>query len=185
MERKIPFFGKEIKIYQAWFSGELGSTVWDSALVLIKYLENVEEFPLNYFRGKRVVELGAGTGAVGIAIGMLGAEAIITDKKELVGLIQRNIEDNFVSHYCKAAELVWGQDVSQFNPPVDVIVASDIVSKTYSADFQNLVKTFYELSDLNTRILLAYEKRDPGDVEFFRMLSKYFKYTKVKEESTL
>jgi hypothetical protein len=30
MERKISFFGKDIKIYQAWFSGELGSTVWDS-----------------------------------------------------------------------------------------------------------------------------------------------------------
>jgi predicted RNA methylase len=42
------------------------------ALVLIKYFENVEEFPLNYFRGKRIIELGAGTGAVGIAIGMLG-----------------------------------------------------------------------------------------------------------------
>jgi hypothetical protein len=45
------------------------------ALVLIKYLENVEEFPLNYFRGKRIVELGAGTGAVGIAIGMLGTNS--------------------------------------------------------------------------------------------------------------
>jgi len=33
MERKIPFFGKEIKIYQAWFSGELGSTVWDSVSI--------------------------------------------------------------------------------------------------------------------------------------------------------
>jgi hypothetical protein len=65
MERKIEFFGKDITIYQAWFSGELGGTIWDAALVLIKYLENVEEFPLNYFKGKKVVELGAGTGAVG------------------------------------------------------------------------------------------------------------------------
>lgn len=65
MERKIEFFGKDITIYQSWFSGELGGTIWDAALVLIKYLENVEEFPLNYFKGKTVVELGAGTGAVG------------------------------------------------------------------------------------------------------------------------
>lgn len=56
------------------------------------------------------------------------------------------------------------------------------VSKSYSADFQNLIKTLYDLSDPNTRILLAYEKRDPGDVEFFRMLSKNFKYTKVTLE---
>jgi hypothetical protein len=42
MERKISFFGKDIKIYQAWFSGELGSTVWDSVSTFQSERKNVE-----------------------------------------------------------------------------------------------------------------------------------------------
>lgn len=49
----------------------------------------------------------------------------------------------------------------------------------YSPDFGNLNKSLYELADENTRIILAYEKRDASDVEFFKMLSKNFKYSKV------
>ena len=42
------------------------------ALVLSKYFENADVFPLGFFRNKRVLELGSGTGIVGIVIGMLG-----------------------------------------------------------------------------------------------------------------
>jgi len=53
----------------------------------------------------------------------------------------------------------------------------------YSPDFGNLNKTLFELADENTRVILAYEKRDASDVEFFKMLSKNFKYSKVHQQA--
>jgi predicted RNA methylase len=38
----------------------------------MKYFENIDDFPRGFFKGKRVLELGAGTGVVGIALGLLG-----------------------------------------------------------------------------------------------------------------
>ena len=60
------------KFYEITFTiqgfGELGSRVWDGALVLSRYVESLGE---NYFKGKRCVELGSGTGLVGIVAGMV------------------------------------------------------------------------------------------------------------------
>jgi len=42
------------------------------ALVLSHYFENVDVFPLHHFRGKKVIELGSGTGLVGIVTALLG-----------------------------------------------------------------------------------------------------------------
>ena len=53
-----------------------GLTLWDGAIVLAKLLE--QRFPAG-MAGLRVVEVGAGTGAAGIAAAMLGARALLTD----------------------------------------------------------------------------------------------------------
>jgi predicted nicotinamide N-methyase len=42
------------------------------ALVLSKYLDNRAAFPEGYFRGKRVIELGTGTGLVAMVVALLG-----------------------------------------------------------------------------------------------------------------
>ncbi len=60
--------------------------VWDAAIVLVKFLENQTFFPeaavesgpsnessgLGHWRGKRVVDVGSGTGVVGIVAAVLG-----------------------------------------------------------------------------------------------------------------
>ena len=52
------------------YSGDEGVVVWDAALVLAKYLERHQHrLKLN---GAQVVELGAGTGVVGITAAVLG-----------------------------------------------------------------------------------------------------------------
>ena len=57
--------GDLVKIHQLEI-GDVGCVVWDAALVLAKYLES-EDFNrgLDLFR-KNVIELGSGTGVVGI-----------------------------------------------------------------------------------------------------------------------
>ncbi len=54
------------------YVGDVGCVVWDAALVLAKFLENGTHFEPNYWQGKRVVDIGSGTGVVGLAAGVLG-----------------------------------------------------------------------------------------------------------------
>jgi len=161
------------------FDGNLGGTVWDTALVLIKYFEYLPEFPQDYFKGKRIIELGGGTGVIGVTVAVLGADTIVTDRKSLLGLIQRNVEHNNVTERCKAIELNWGDDCTKFYPPFDLVLASDVVATPYKADYAKLLKTLDDLSDQHTTIYLAYEIRTSDEVEFFNMLDTKFIKTQV------
>ena len=78
MESQSPYFvreleckGKAIRIKQLYV-GDVGCVVWDAAIVLCKFLENEEFFPPGYWNGKRVVDVGSGTGVVGLAAAVIG-----------------------------------------------------------------------------------------------------------------
>jgi predicted nicotinamide N-methyase len=47
--------------------GTVGGTLWDSSLVLAKYLER--QYHPDGLAGRRIIELGSGCGLVGIAAG--------------------------------------------------------------------------------------------------------------------
>ena len=55
------------------YIGDVGCVVWDAAIVLCKFLENSEFFPPGYWNGKRVVDIGSGTGVAGLAAAVLGS----------------------------------------------------------------------------------------------------------------
>ena len=91
--REVECAGKTLRIKQLYI-GDVGCVVWDAALVLTKFLENPLHFPSragsegprpgggrgavgvvsdgSYWRGKRVVDLGSGTGVAGLAAAALG-----------------------------------------------------------------------------------------------------------------
>ena len=62
--------------------GDVGCVVWDAALVLAKFLENPIHFPppascctpdcVSFWKDKKVIDIGSGTGVVGLAAGVLG-----------------------------------------------------------------------------------------------------------------
>lgn len=52
--------------------GDVGCVVWDAALVLLKYMETADFDCGRGWQGKRILELGAGTGVVGIQASILG-----------------------------------------------------------------------------------------------------------------
>lgn len=71
--------------------GELGSRIWDGSLVLARYLECRDP---SFFHNKKFIELGSGTGIMGIVAALQGADITLTDKKALLPLINHNIEKN-------------------------------------------------------------------------------------------
>lgn len=52
--------------------GDVGCVVWDAAIVLAKYLETADFDFGKTWTSSRVVELGAGTGVVGLMCASLG-----------------------------------------------------------------------------------------------------------------
>lgn len=61
----------EVIFYQSAV-GDVGCVVWDAALVLCKYLETGEFDKEKKLVGKTAIDLGSGTGAVGIVAAVLG-----------------------------------------------------------------------------------------------------------------
>jgi hypothetical protein len=71
-----------------------GLTIWDGSVVLAKYLEHAR-LPLD---GKHVVEVGAGTGLVGICASVLGAERVtLTDLEYTLNNTRKNVVENAAS----------------------------------------------------------------------------------------
>lgn len=67
--------GRTLKVRQCYL-GDVGCVVWDAAIVLAKYLETKQfhdpSSGQNVWAGRSVVELGAGTGVVGLLAATLG-----------------------------------------------------------------------------------------------------------------
>jgi predicted nicotinamide N-methyase len=68
-----------------------GATVWPAAIVMIKYLERHRD---SLVKGKKVIDLGSGTGVTSIAAAILGAKHVICTDGEprVVDLARDNIE---------------------------------------------------------------------------------------------
>jgi len=88
-DREVDVDGKTLKISQQYV-GDVGGVVWDAALVLNGFLENISE----KIKGKNILELGAGTGVSGLIAAFFGARVSITDTSEFIPLIVKNIEQN-------------------------------------------------------------------------------------------
>ncbi|KAL1323582.1 uncharacterized protein [Arachis hypogaea] len=119
-------------------------------------------------KGKRVIELGAGCGVSGFGMALLGCDVIVTDQKEVLPLLQRNVERN-ISRVMqknpesfgsiKVAELQWGDEshIKAVDPPFDYIIGTDVVYVEHL--LEPLLQTILALSGPRTTILLGHEIR--------------------------
>jgi predicted nicotinamide N-methyase len=117
--------------------GGFASTVWDSAIVLAKFIEKHQE----KFRGLRVVELGAGCGLVSVALLHAGAARVVaTDLPANTKLLRANVFSNAPSgkdegHAWDVKALSWGKDANEAldNEPFDLVVSTDCMYVAESA----------------------------------------------------
>jgi predicted nicotinamide N-methyase len=87
-----------------------GSDMWDSAVVVAHYFDQLMKKgnDSSFLRGRTVVELGSGVGALGILVSKLGVEkCFLTDLPDCCNLLRRNIalnHDNRGENHSAAAE---------------------------------------------------------------------------------
>ena len=92
--RKRKFINKSVLRLEQSYTA-LGTTVWDGSIALAKMFDNKETFPCHYLQTRRVLELGAGCGLVGIYICLLGAKmTFLTDQKCCVKTLETNVKSN-------------------------------------------------------------------------------------------
>lgn len=106
-----------------------GLVTWDASVVLAAYLEKHAE---HLIRGKRVLELGAGTGLAGISAGLLGADLVLlTDLSYALNNLRRNVElhQTFFSNrsVVEVSELDWLRSETYDARDFDVVLAADVV----------------------------------------------------------
>ena len=69
--RELELKDRTLEIYQE-FEGDVGCVVWDAAISLAKYIDMEETQRKHNFQGKDLIELGAGTGIVGLVAAVKG-----------------------------------------------------------------------------------------------------------------
>jgi SAM-dependent methyltransferase len=128
------------------YSGTTGFRTWEAALHLGTYLSTPEDGQ-KLVCGKRVIELGAGTGFISFLIARhLGAESVLATDRDpvLVETIQRCIPRNALEPQRIGARVwEWGAEDSPLGDgnKFDVALGADLV-RLFSS-FHDIFKTLY------------------------------------------
>eukprot|EP00759_Apiculatamorpha_spiralis_P039235 PhF_6_TR38110/c0_g1_i1/m.56877 len=185
------------QIFIAEAFGDLGiaGRLWDGALCLIRYLESEEGG--RHIKGKRVWEIGSGTGAAGIATALLGANYVtITDLPDAVPLMQLNIDLNrskkgVLSDNIRVLAFPWGMDGeavldgTSVQELPEIVVCSDVVYE--EAWYEDLMFSFTSLArrtDGKCEFFMAHTHRNPADEKFFEMLRNKCLVMRKSEEGS-
>ncbi|KAF8351197.1 putative methyltransferase-domain-containing protein [Amanita rubescens] len=152
-----------------------GGIAWPAGQILSNYIVK-----RGLLQGKTILELGSGTGLVGLVAGKLGAKVWITDQAPLLGIMRKNVKMNHLESCVTVAELNWGVDPPPDIPRPDVILAADCVY--FEPAFPLLAQTLADLADQSTEVLFCYKKRRKADKRFFAFLKKYFSWEDVNDD---
>lgn len=126
---RFRFCGRVVRIAQH-HGPRLGmaAAVWDGALALCRFFEEQRMD----FRGRTVIELGAGTGIVGILAALLGGDVTITDLPVALDQLHDNAQRNAAAAAAargrlRVRALPWGGELSSFPRGYDVVLGADVV----------------------------------------------------------
>ena len=154
--------GVEVKISENFFDAGVAGVLWCGAMRLMHVLTHPRSFlPIDYCKGKRTVELGAGTGIISVVASKLGAAHVtVTDQSVALENMELNLRINIDSavfgERCSVLELEWGtlEHRMALQPPYDAIFVAECVYPWDDAHIviQSLLDTIHFLSDENTDV---------------------------------
>ncbi|KAG6977710.1 hypothetical protein JG688_00000083 [Phytophthora aleatoria] len=177
-----------------------GHCVWDAALLLSDYLQakgkSVGDDGRFTFQDKKVVELGAGVGLVGMVLAVLGARVALTDQEYALPLLKKNVAVNFLYEGISKSvavspvveECQWGEpfkyggSLESWTKSTDVVVFSDVL---YNASASLLlIKTVHHLVSPTADVIFSFETRNAEiEANFLQELRKTFDVEEVSREN--
>lgn len=201
-----------LRIYENVADG-CGGQTWPAGMVLSKYL--LREKQLASLRGKSMfvrrttrvsrlsdglinlcrLELGAGSGLVGIAIALglsrnkddASVDAVpgytvqLTDQAPMLPIMQRNIALNDLTDATVTADILdWGSQIREQSRRPDVILAAECVY--FEPAFPLLLQTLEALIVDRTLCYFCFKKRRRADLRFMKDARKLFKVEDVLDD---
>ncbi|CAB4307846.1 unnamed protein product [Prunus armeniaca] len=193
---ELPVRTAVLSLQQDNGSLHVGTSVWPCSLVLVKFAERwappspdaQNPYPnLLDFHGKRAVELGAGCGAAGMGLFLLGlTDLVLTDIPAVMPALKHNLKRNkpVLGKTLKHAIVHWNKAADQaksLSPPYDVVVATDVVYIEETVG--PLVSTMEALVKDDGVVLLGYQLRSPEAHQlFWEMCERVFVIEKVPHQ---
>lgn len=154
----------DIQFRLAGVKRELGQTLSSTGLTLWRAAEHLSQFCFDHadaFRGKTILELGAGIGVVSILLDRLGAKHVVASDgdEETVELLEKNI--HAVKSNVEPALLYWGRHQefqSKHVDKFDVLIAADVIYE--DEQVLPLVECAVGLMRPDSVFYLAYARRN-------------------------
>ncbi len=147
--------------------------LWDSAMILSYMLASVPDS-----KGKRLLELGAGLGAPGLAAASVGFDVTLSDYEDIIMDFQR------VSAAASGLDDVKIEFVDWLNPPemepFDVLAGAEILFR--EEFFDPLLNIFNNYLKPDGAIYLAHDARRKCLPKFLQKAQKDFKISINKQE---
>uniref|UniRef100_A0A3Q1G4M8 Methyltransferase 21C, AARS1 lysine n=1 Tax=Acanthochromis polyacanthus TaxID=80966 RepID=A0A3Q1G4M8_9TELE len=179
------YVGQDIAISESIDS--FGAVMWPAALALCYFLDNNRH--LVNLQGRKVLELGAGTGLVTIVASLLGASVTATDLPDVLSNLRANVMRNTKGcrHTPQVAALSWGYDLEDSYPSsvcrYDYVLAADVV---YHHDFlDELLATMKHFCRPGTTIIWANLVRFVTDLTFTENFKKAFNTSVLAEDGEM
>ncbi|KAL0051972.1 hypothetical protein WJX82_005622 [Trebouxia sp. C0006] len=162
----VELFGNTLHLAQNPNTNHLGTTVWDSSIVLAKFLEkNAKkgDFARHRLKGKRAIEL------------------------EVISLLQRNYENNLSpaalrgqemsnsAGHVAVQELDWSnlEHYAPVNPPFDYVLAADCVY--HEQIVENFLRTVLAMTHSKSTVVVVNELRSEAvHSRFTSLFEQYF-----------
>lgn len=165
----------------------LGLKTWGSSLIMANRLINKNKTPDNYLLGS-VLELGSGTGLVGIVSSILGYDTYLTDLIEIIPNLKENIKLNNIDakvdelNWCDPSSFLSKYGTKKFNT---IILSDPIYSSKHPLWVVEMIEKFL---DYNTeaRVLIQIPLRPSFEAErnlLWVLMSKDFKETEHEIEN--
>lgn len=169
-----------LEIHEPALTGDdLGLKTWAASYMLAKRLHTFNIAPSDPSKRTQVLELGAGTGLVGLAMAGLGADVVLTDLPSICPNLARNTQENSeivesLGGSVRTAVLDWinptsceayaGQPATSESHPIPtqfpIILAADSL---YSPDHPRMLVDCINVwlsADLDARVIIEFPYRD-------------------------
>mmetsp|Transcript_3824 Transcript_3824/g.11244 ORF Transcript_3824/g.11244 Transcript_3824/m.11244 type:complete len:270 (+) Transcript_3824:113-922(+) len=163
-----------------------GSILWDGGNALAKFVKWKCVGSMG-MKGRVAVELGSGTGIVGLTLGSLGAQVMLTDcEPEILALLQRNIDANELGQTVFVHHLNFG-DASTYvsESQADLVVAAEVLYEhSHGADLACAFDAHLSAVP-HAEAFLAYCHRDEAPLDLFisSLFAKGFGVERLENES--